>query len=76
MTKWEYYKKYINDLIEGDLLESGCSEETANDYKKAIKFLIAENQDLNNNNYKLTEENLKYNLFFKKLKELMEVDKE
>lgn len=33
MTKWEYYKKYINDLIEGDLLESGCSEETANSYK-------------------------------------------
>lgn len=33
MTKWEYWKKYINELIEGDLLESGCSEETANEYK-------------------------------------------
>lgn len=76
MLKCEYYKKYINDLIEGDLLESGCSEETANDYKKAIKFLIEENQNLCNDVYKLNEENVKYKLFFRDLKELMEVDNE
>lgn len=41
---------------------------------KAIRFLIEENQNLCNDVWKLNEENVKYKLFFKDLKELMEVD--
>lgn len=72
MTKWEYYKKYINNLLDTDLLENACSEETANEYKKAIKFIIEENQELNNELYKLNEENVNYKIFFRNLKRLME----
>ena len=76
MTKWEYYKKYINNLINTDFLEGACSEETSNEYKKAIEYLLEEIEEYRKENWKLNDENLKYRLFFKDLKELMEVDNE
>lgn len=34
------YNDLINTLINTDFLEGACSEETANEYKKAIKYLL------------------------------------
>ncbi|MBO7611759.1 MAG: hypothetical protein J6T23_06065 [Elusimicrobia bacterium] len=69
MTKYEYYKKYINQMLEEDFFEN---KTFGGEYQKAIKFLIEENQNFSNELWKLNEENVKYKLFFKDLKELME----
>lgn len=38
---YKYYE-LINSLIETDLLEGACSEETANEYREALRYLLDE----------------------------------